>query len=238
MKTKFVFVLAILGLKGFSQESAKQIKHINQVWAGYYNSIVINEKWSVNSDIQFRTKDWIDHPSQALIRTGLVRKINEKLSVTFGLAHFRYYLSDIATRGEWRPWQEIGLTEKYKKLKLIQRVRIEERFNQKYKNDEWGNDYNYNWRFRYRLELQFPVLSKNEKTIYFALGNEIFINAGKIIKYNYFDQNRVSAGFNIELNKSFTIQPQFIYIWQQEPNGTTLDKISIIRLNIIHKIKL
>ena len=136
MKTKLVFVLAVLGLKGFSQESARQIKKINQVWGGYYNSIIINEKWSVNSDIQFRTKDWLDHPSQALIRTGLVRKVNEKLNVTVGLAHFRFYLSDVTTRGEWRPWQEIALTENYKKLKAVQRLRIEERFNQKTKSND------------------------------------------------------------------------------------------------------
>ena len=140
MKTKLVFVLAILGLRGLSQESAKQIKNINQVWAGYYNSIIINEKWSVNSDVQFRTKDWFDHNSQAIIRTGLVRKINEKINVTVGLAHFRFYLTDVVTRGEWRPWEEISQTDKFKKLKIIQRLRIEQRFNQKTKNGEPIND--------------------------------------------------------------------------------------------------
>lgn len=238
MKTKLVFVLAVLGLRGLSQESAKQIKKINQVWVGYYNSVIINEKWSVNSDIQFRTKDWVNHPSQTLIRTGLTRKINEKLNVTAGVAHFRFYLSDVATRGEWRPWQEIALTENYKRLKVIQRLRIEERFNQKTKNNEPIDDYTYNWRFRYKFDLQFQLVSKNNKAFYFTIGNEIFINAGNIIKYNYFDQDRLSAGLNIELNKNFTIQPQFIYIWQQESNGITLDKISVIRLNLLHKIKL
>jgi len=42
-----VFVLAVLGVERFLQESAKQIKKINQVWVGYYNSVIINEKWSV-----------------------------------------------------------------------------------------------------------------------------------------------------------------------------------------------
>ena len=134
--------------------------------------------------------------------------------------------------------QEIAHTEKYKKLKIVQRLRIEERFNQIVKSGKPVDDYAYNWRFRYKLDLQFPLVTKNDKALYFTLGNEILINAGKIIKYNYFDQNRSSVGLNIELNKNFTIQPQFIYIWQQESNGTTLDKISVIRLNILHKIRL
>lgn len=237
MKTKLVFVLAVLGLQIFPQESAVQMKHVNQVWEGYFNSVVLNEKWSVNSDIQFRTKDWFNEPSQVLIRSGIQRKLNGKLSFSAGIAHFRFYLSDIVTRGEWRPWQEINWSENHRKLKLNHRLRTEERFNQKYKNEEWENEYVFNWRFRYKLELQFPLISRNEKALYLTLANEILINAGKTIKHNYFDQNRLSAGLNIELNKNFTLQPQFIYICQQDANGETLNKISVIRLNLLHKIK-
>ncbi len=238
MKTGSVIVLAIHGLKGLSQESAKQIKHINQVWGGYYNSVVINEKWSVNSDVQFRTKDWLDNNSQTLIRTGLVRKINEKINVTAGLAHFRFYLNDIVTRGEWRPWQEVAIRDDHKKLKITHRFRLEERFNQKTEKNYPIDSYGLNWRFRYKLDLQYQLLSiKEKKKFSLTLGNEIMINAGNEIVYNYFDQNRSSIGLLIELNKNFSLQPQFVYIWQQESNGKTLDKISVIRLNLIHKIK-
>ncbi len=239
MKTKLVFVLAILGLKGLSQESAKQIKKVNQLWGGYYSNIILSEKWAINSDLQYRTKDWYEHPSQALGRTGLNYKINDKFSVTVGVAHFRFYVNDVVTRGEWRPWQEIAINDSYRKLKIIHRFRVEERFNQKTEKNSPVNSYGFNWRFRYKLDLQYQLLSIKEKRKFsLTLGNEILINAGSEITYNYFDQNRSSVGLLIELNKNFSLQPQFIYIWQQEANGKTLDKISVIRLNLIHKIKL
>jgi hypothetical protein len=239
MKTKLVFVLAILGLKGLSQESPKQIKKINQLWGGYYSNIILNEKWAINSDVQYRTKDWYEHPSQALIRTGLNYKINEKFNVTAGVAHFRFYLNDVVTRGEWRPWQEVSINDQNTNLKMTHRFRVEERFNQKTDKNEPINEYGFNWRFRYKLDIQYQLVSIREKQKFsLTLGNEIMINAGSEIAYNYFDQNRSSIGLYIELNKNFALQPQFIYIWQQESNGKTLDKISVIRLNLTHRIKL
>lgn len=237
MKTQLFFALVILGTSIFSQESTKQIKKANQLWGGYYSNIILNEKWAVNSDLQFRTKDWHEHNSQALVRTGIARKFSEKLYITVGLAHFRFYITDVATRGEWRPWQELGLTEKYNKLKVSYRFRIEQRFNESLKDGKPSSSYVFNWRFRYKIDLQLPLLSKNNKAIYLTLGNEILLNAGKKIGFNYFDQNRLSAGINIELTKNFGLQPQFIYVWQQQSNGS-LDKISVIRLNLLHKIKL
>ena len=238
MKTKLVFALAILGLNGFSQESAKQIKNVNQLWGGYYSNIILNERWAVNSDFQYRTKDWYEHPSQALGRTGLNYRINQKFNVTVGVAHFRFYLDDVVTRGEWRPWQEVGINDEQEKLKITHRFRVEERFNQKTDKNHPIKQYGFNWRFRYKLDLQYQLLSiKEKKKFSLTLGNEILINAGNEIVYNYFDQNRSSAGLLIELNRNFSLQPQFIYIWQQEANGKTLDKISVVRLNLIHKIK-
>jgi hypothetical protein len=239
MRTKLIFFLVVLGSRGFSQEAPKQIKRVNQLWGGYYSNVILNEKWAVNSDVQYRTKDWYEHPSQALIRTGLNYKINEKFNVTVGLAHFRFYLNDVVTRGEWRPWQEVAVTDSYKKLKITHRFRVEERFNQRTEKSHPIEKYGFSWRFRYKLDLQYQLISIKEKQKFsLTLGNEILINAGSEIVYNYFDQNRSSIGLFIELNKNFSIQPQFIYIWQQESNGKILDKISVIRLNLIHKIKL
>lgn len=38
--------------------------------------------------------------------------------------------------------------------------------------------------------------------------------------------------------KKFSLQPPFIHMRQQESNDKTFDERSVIRLNIMHKIKL
>jgi hypothetical protein len=62
------------------------------------------------------------------------------------------------------------------------------------------------------------------------------INAGQLITTNYFDQNRFSVGFNFQINESFYLQPQFIYINQFIKKSASLDNITVLRFNILHKI--
>jgi hypothetical protein len=236
MKTTISVFLLVLSGYLVAQNESPRYQYDQMIWIGYYNKIKVNEKWSVNSDFQFRTKDWYKTPSQALGRTGLVYNITERVNVTAGLAHFRFFLNDRLTRGEWRPWQEIGLLDGIGKLKITSRIRVEQRYNQKVADGVPINDYGFNWRFRYKLDLQLPVYKFVGRTIFVAGGNEVMVNAGPTVKFP-FDQNRTYIGINYEHNTNFTFQFQFMYTWQQLANAY-LDEITIARFNLIHTIKL
>ena len=71
-------------------------------------------------------------------------------------------------------------------------------------------------RFRYRLQASVP-LNKPEISAgaFFAVVNdEIWVNFGKEIRFNVFDQNRAYAGFGYQINKVCNI----IGIINQRPN--------------------
>ena len=210
------------------------------LWLGYYNSIILNPKWSINSDIQFRTKNELKDYSQALIRSDVSYKLKDRLTISVGFAHFRYFLTKEKTRGEWRPWQELKLTDKVGNCKLTHRLRVEQRFNERVKNAEATNDYQFNFRFRYRFDLRYPILKEKEagNNWFVLIGNEVMINAGNIINYNYFDQDRLYTGINYEINKKISLQLQYMHIWQQASNGLTLNSNEVIRFNIYHTISL
>lgn len=237
---RFTFIaILIMSGKLISQNSPVIIKD-NMLWLGYYITINTNAKWSVNSDFQFRAKNWYHDHSQALGRTGLSYKFNNKITTTLGFAHFRFFINNESTRGEWRPWQEILINDNINDLKISHRFRLEQRFNEKVKNNEPLNEYQFNHRFRYRFDLRFPVAKNKEKgkTLYILIGNELMINAGKNITYNYFDQNRSYAGLNYELSKKLAIQLQYIHIWQQLASGNTFLSAEVIRFNLYHTISL
>lgn len=238
MKTKLFFGLVLFVLAVRSQEAAPRYRSINSVWLGYLNTTTIDEKWNVNTDIQYRTKEWLEKPSQFLVRSGLGYKLNDKVRITLGAAHFRFYLTSITTNGEWRPWQELLINDAVGKTKIAHRFLAEQRFNQKVVANKPTNDHSFNWRFRYRLEATRHLIKYGSKGISLIIGNEILINAGNSIRYNYFDQDRLYAGFNFDQNKHLTYQIEFMYIWQQQSNGITLDKVSIVRFNIFHRISL
>lgn len=240
VKIKCIIVLFFAITNTFAQTNASTIVRDNQFWLGYYSSIILNPKWSINSDIQFRTKNELKHYSQALIRTDVSYKLKDRITISLGLAHFRYFITDEKTRGEWRPWQEFKLTDKTGNCKLTHRLRVEQRFNEIVKNSELTNDYMFNFRFRYKFDLRYPILKEKEagNNIYALIGNEIMINAGNTITYNYFDQDRLYVGVNYEINKKLNLQLQYMHVWQQGSNGLTLNSNEVIRFNIYHTINL
>lgn len=233
-------IFSVLFVSSSAQNSEPIIVKDNMVWVGYFSMIKFNSRCSLNSDTQFRSRNEIKNNSQALIRTGLLYKINDKVDVTLGLAHFRFFITNDKTRGEWRPWQEVKISDQVGKVKLSHRFRVEQRFNEIVKNAEATNDYQFNFRFRYRFDLRFPLIKEKENgnNLYGILGNELMINAGNIIKYNYFDQDRLYAGINFEINKKIALQLQYMHLWQQASNGLSLNRSNIIRFNIYHTISI
>ena len=238
--THISILLSVLFATSLAQNNSPIIVRDNMVWVGYFSMIKINDKWSLNSDAQFRTRNEVKNYSQALLRKGLSYKLNEKVDVTLGLAHFRFFITNDKTRGEWRPWQEIKISDQIGKIKLSHRFRVEQRFNETVKNREATNDYQFNFRFRYRFDLRYPILKENKSgnNIYALIGNEIMVNAGNNISNNYFDQDRLYVGVNYEINKKIALQLQYMHIWQQASNGLTLNSNEVIRFNIYHTISI
>lgn len=234
MRTQIFLVLFFFG--GILSAQRENSRSYNMFWFGYYNNTQLKGKWNVNTDIQHRTKDGFEIQSQTLIRSAAVYKINKLLNVSFGGAHFRYYIKNDLTRGEWRPWQEFGANSEYGKVRIGNRLRAEQRFNQIAIGENVTNDYRFNWRFRYKIEVEIPLIKKVERTHSVSLCNEFFINAGKAI-VNPFDQNRSFVSFNYQVSKSVKFLFQYMYIVQYIQARNNYDKISVIRFNIQHTIK-
>jgi hypothetical protein len=121
----------------------------------------------------------------------------------------------------------------------MQWLRLEERFRRKIKNDdEWADGYSFNWRLRYNVVAQFP-LNKNAYapgTFSLAASNEVFINFGKQILYNYFDQNRFFIGLQYHLNKRDLLQAGYLNQFQQLSSGYLFRELHNVRLFYFHNL--
>ena len=62
------------------------------------------------------------------------------------------------------------------------------------------------------------------------ISNEIMINFGKHVVYNYFDQNRFLAGFNYYLDDNNTIFLGYMNQFQQLATENDYHFINVIRL--------
>ncbi len=232
---QFIFTISLL--LSFILGNSQVAKQERMIWSAYQNQIKLNEKWYINSDFQFRTKEWLKTPMQMAIRAGVQKKLNTNLSFASGYAHFRFFTSNLKTRGEHRIWEEITNNQIFNKLKTNERIRIEQRFIEftNVKNNKKEN--NFNWRFRFKLDLSYPITKIKSSQLNIIIGNEVMLNAGKIIEYNAFDQNRLYSGLLLELTEKIQLQLLYMKLIQSSNNSTFLNKTNVIRVNFNHTIE-
>jgi hypothetical protein len=169
--------------------NAQAQNHKQEVWAGYVNSIELNQHWSFWNDYHLVPESF------ALIRVGLTYQAKFGMRFTNGYAHV--WTSSPNTnqlnRDEHRIWgQAVHNFKLLPRWRYSVRFRYDLRFRESL--DENGNimqsfyGLNYRWRFMQNLRFKFskPV---HGKFWHLDLMNEILFNSGKNIE-NGLDQLR------------------------------------------------
>jgi hypothetical protein len=244
MTVKYILLLMsfLIQFQGFSQ---KQTTSTEQLWVAYFNQARLSNKWGTWVDLHLRTKEkFFTNFAHTIARVGLTYYINDNTRLTAGYAYINHFPSDNhanISRPEHRPWQQIQWNTRGQKVRLTHGIRLEERFRRKIKShDELAVGHNFNWRVRYNFLAAFP-LAKNSyapKTWSFVVNDEILINAGKEIVYNYFDQNRFFVGLNYHLNAQNNIQVGYMNVFQQLAAGNVYKSIHAARLFYFHNLDL
>ena len=227
----------------FSQ--TKQTGTVQQAWFAYFNQTRFSNKWGTWTDIHLRTKeDFVSGISQSILRLGLTYYLNDDTKLTAGYAYVSHYPAEgheNVTVPEHRPWQQLQWHSRYSKLRLMQWFRLEERFRRKVQNDdELAEGYNFNFRVRYNFFSMFPLSKKRfqPKTLSFVVNDEVHINFGKEIVYNYFDQNRFFLGFAYHVNKHDNLQFGYMNVFQQLAAGNKYRSNHVARVFYFHNLDL
>lgn len=238
----FILFTIIIQLAGLAQ---KQITNSEQVWVGYVNQTRLSDKWGIWFDANFRTSDKFTHNlSVSIIRPGITYFLSDNSFITAGYAYGHYFGGNDGRNialPEHRPWQQIMWINRYPKLRLQQRLRLEERFRRKLANpDKLGDGYNFNYRVRYNFSLSAPLNKKAfaPHTLSFVFNDEAMLNFGKEIVYNTFDQNRLFVGFNYHVVENGIFQFGYMNTLQQQSSGKQFKNIHTLRFNYLHNLDL
>ena len=229
--------------KTFSQ--LKQTETVQQTWLAYFNQARLSNKWGAWADIHLRTKeDFVSDFSQSIIRIGLTYYIKDDTKLTAGYAYVSHYPAENhknVTIPEHRPWQQLQWHTRSPKIRLMQWFRLEERFRRKVLNDdELAEGYSFNFRLRYNFFSMFPLSKKNFQpgSLSFVINDEVHINFGKQIVYNYFDQNRFFIGFAYHVNKHDNLQFGYMNVFQQMASGNKYRSNHAARVFYFHNLDL
>jgi hypothetical protein len=238
-KAIYIFWLLILFTQGAIAQ--KTFVQEEQTWFGMFNQIRLSERWGIWHDSHFRLKnDYVNDPSQFLIRVGPMFYLHNDLRVTVAYSFINHFPEDNHKNisvPEHRPFQQVQWFTRQGPTRLMQWVRLEERFRRNIKNDdELADGYNFNWRIRYNFALFIPLSKKGlePKSLQFLINDEIMVNFGKNIVYNYFDQNRLFGGFVYQITKESNIQLGYMNIFQQQAAGNKYKNQHTIRLFYFH----
>jgi uncharacterized protein DUF2490 len=245
--TRSAFLSCIIVLLSTIATNAqtKHTEHVEQVWMGYVNQTRFSNRWGAWMELQLRTKeDFFTNFSQAFIRLGLIYYVTDDAKLTAGYAYINNFPGDNhqnVSQPEHRPWQQLQWHTKYPRLRLMQWFRLEERWRRKIlNNDELAEGYNFNFRFRYNFLAQFPLNKKRfqPKTFSFIANDEMMVNFGKQVVYNYFDQNRFFIGLAYHVNTHDNLQFGYMNVFQQLGAGNQYKIINGARVFFFHNLDL
>jgi long-subunit fatty acid transport protein len=237
MRIKLIYFFICLA--SYTVAQTKTIKRNDLVWFGDINKIRLNDRWTVYFDLGLRRTEWLDKWSQILFRPGITYDLNRNISLTAGVAWFDHFSGKIS-RNEFRGWEQLQFNEIYGRLKLSHRLRVEQRLNQYVLNDKVTENYRYNTRYRYQFSVQLPLnrSTLEDKTFYLVLSDEVMINSGPEIIYNYFDQNRAAAGLGYKLNEKFNLSVSWMNDYIQRNQAGVFEGNNVIVINFYHNFRL
>ncbi len=237
MVKKIISCIAIISISLTSKtQSIKSTKKLEQLWFGYYSQFRLNNNWELSTDVQLRTREnFVDQFSQSILRMGISCYLNTFIKLSVGYAYSEAYNSVSGIKfaqTEHRPWQQLQWENIYGKNRLVQRFRLEERFRQKILKDTTGGEgYNFNYRGRFNIGYEIALNKKGsvQNLLSLVLNEEININFGKAIIYNYFDQNRLFVGLKYQFDRHNNLTVGYMNQFQQTAAGNKYIKSGVFR---------
>lgn len=236
-KIGILLFLLVCNQYGFAQ---KIITNNNQQWFQYYNEAQVSKNIFINTDGGIRFRDGFSQLSTVLLRTGVGYKIYEDIRGSSGIALFTTLSKGSFSRIEIRPYQDFLIQKDYPKFSMRNRFRVEARYFRNLEVDSGAATENFNFRFRYSLNFQIPLitLSKThlDRKLLLNIGDEIFINAGKQIVNNVFDNNRLILGLTYQENPNLKINLLYNYQFGQRSQPSTFEQSQIVWITVTHRI--
>ncbi|WP_426491391.1 DUF2490 domain-containing protein [Hymenobacter sp. 102] len=235
-------VLGGLGLLlALPARAQKQFVREQQTWVGYFNQTRFSQHWGTWTDLHVRLHDhFVQALFQTVARGGLTYYLTDDVRLTGGYAYVHHFPDGARTIGqaEHRPWQQVQWFTRFPQARLMQWVRLEERFRRHIVQNERTDAFDFNWRTRYNLALFLPLTKRRFEPggLQLLLNDELMVNLGREIRYNYFDQNRAFAGLVYQVSKQAQLHAGYMHLFQQLPAGDTYRNQHTIRLFFFHNL--
>ena len=215
-----------------AQPKSKQVTNHPQTWVGINSVLRFTSHWGIAVDVNYRSNQFFASDFYSIARAGVNYWVNENITFTAGYAH----QCTAPTTSGWhtivtenRLYQQVIIAAKVGRISFTNRLRNEERWQEKIVADTNTHEKIFTDRVRYQLMAILP-LTKKSYLPSLVLSDELCVQMGKTIVYNIFDQNRAFIGLREGLFKSLSIDVGYMIIDQEKSSGYQYDRDHIFRL--------
>lgn len=232
----FLFPMILFG----QTPTRKEVKMQSQSWFGLGTTFNVTDHWGFVVDGQIRRNDFLADHNFYLLRGGVSYLANPNLTLIVGYAH----QWTAPTKPGWstfsdenRIYQQAQLNSKLGTVTMMQRIRNEQRWQEKIENDKSTGENKFTDRVRYLLSFNIPIFEKkNLPTL--LVSDEILLQFGKEVVNNTFDQNRFFIGIKQVINPKWSFDLGYMNVYQQKSSGYQYDDDHVLRLFIYYNTSL
>jgi len=235
MKKYFIIInlLAFFSIPSIilAQITQKEINKQQQAWVSINSTVRLTNKWGFVADIHERRNNFFKDASFHFVRVGANYWLKDNITITAGYAHL--WLAP-TTNGwqtfanEHRVYEQAQMVLKFSTTSMLQRLRVDQRWQQKIVDDKPTGANKFTNRVRYLLSFTIPVF-KNAQLPALVLSDELLVQFGKEVVYNTFDQNRLFVGIRQKVAKNLSFDLGYMYVIQQKASGYQYDENSTFR---------
>ena len=236
----------------------------NNYWFSYSGNHKLSEKWGLNTDLQWRRSENLNHPMQNVMLFGLDYKCNKNIAASAGYSFIKIYAygdfsKEIPAKYNQYDaiqnliWEQLAIKHSnIGRFLLDSRFRLEQRWIQ---NKVLNSDGQYvldnetisgtnaepikfRQRLRYRYRVQLPINNTELKdnTLFLVVSDEIFVNIGKGTAANIFDQNRLALGLGWRFTNDFNIQAAYMNQFIEKSDGKHKENNHTLVLGITYNL--
>lgn len=233
LKFKIIILFGLLPIIVLGQvQTEKVINEQTQTWVSINSVTKFSNHWGVVADAHIRSNEIFHDNNFYFLRAGISYIPNPSVAITGGYAHM--WLAP--TKDGWntysdenRIYQQAQMTTKLGKVSVLQRLRNEQRWQEKIVNDASTGENRFTNRVRYLVSFNIPVFKKKTAPL-LVLSDEILIHFGQEIVYNTFDQNRLFIGIRQTINPKLSFDFGYMNVYQQKYSGYQYDMNHTLRL--------
>lgn len=240
MKRKLTLVFWILPFLAFTQVK-RQYTTNNNGWYMFFGSFKFTEKVGLHAEAQWRRSNYILDNQQLLLRTGVNYYFNKQVSSTVGYCFVQTYpYGEFPSKimfPEHRIWEQFQFTSHFGKLEMVTRFRLEQRYvySPVLKDGVYvvGSDvYTNRFRLLTRFSIPFKGQAIGDKTFYITAYEELFINFGKNVAFNIYDQNRAYLALGYKIPKLGKIELGYLNQLVFKGNGIQVENNHTLQLSL------